>query len=280
MFFPSMGVQMYYEIFGDDSGLPILFLHGLGVDHHALKNTFEPIFLKSPTQFKRIYLNLPGMGQSTVSPDCQSSDDIMVLIHNFIDYILEDKEFIIVGESYGGYLARGIMYNMPSRIIGAILICPVIIPETKNRTTPARTIIERDDNFLSTLDELERKDFIENAVIINQEEWIKFKQHIRPAFSTIDQAFVRELFYNRYRISQNVDDIDSSYSFPTMFLIGKQDHVVGYRDAWNIFENFVRGSFLLIDRAGHNILLEQQDLVRSILQRFLEEIKTIKIERK
>ncbi|MHA1610477.1 MAG: alpha/beta fold hydrolase [Promethearchaeota archaeon] len=265
---------MYYEIHGDTKGLPILFLHGLGLDHRTLQSTFEPIFskLENQSQFKRIYLNLPGMGQSSVSPEILSSDDILDLIRQFIDYILEDQKFLIVGESYGGYLARGIIHQISTRIKGAVFICPVIIPEKKDRTVPDRNIIERDEKFLLTLDDLEREDFVEYSVIQNKQQWIRFAENIRPAFSTINQDFVRELFHYRYRISQNVDEIDSPYSFPTIFLMGRQDHVVGYRDAWNILKNYTRSSFLLIDKAGHNLALEQQELVRKILQRFLEEI--------
>ena len=257
---------------GDRDGMPILFLHGLGVDHRTLKATFEPIFSKITPKFNRIYLNLPGMGKSSVSADCQSSDEILTLISSLIDFILEDNAFLLVGESYGGYLARGIMYKMPSRILGAILICPVMIPEIENRTVPPRTIIEKDTQFLSTLKYDEVKDFSINAVIMTQHEWVKFSRHIRSAFPTVNDAYVKELFHHRYRISQNIDDIDPPFTFPSMFLVGRQDSTVGYQDAWTIFGNFLYGSFHILDKAGHNLLLEQQNLVRTLIKDFLEQM--------
>ena len=42
-----------YEIVG--SGTPILMIHGMGVDHRVMKNSFEPIFKKYPNGWKRIY---------------------------------------------------------------------------------------------------------------------------------------------------------------------------------------------------------------------------------
>jgi pimeloyl-ACP methyl ester carboxylesterase len=54
---------------------------------------------------------------------------------------------------------------------------------------------------------------------------------------------------------QRFFDVDAGEPFekPALILTGRQDHMVGYYDAWNIYENYPRGSYVVLDRAGHNL---------------------------
>ncbi len=55
------GIPVYYETYG--SGLPIMLLHGYTPDHRVTKGCMEPLFAQRPG-WQRIYLDLPGMGQT------------------------------------------------------------------------------------------------------------------------------------------------------------------------------------------------------------------------
>jgi len=54
--------EIYYEIYGE--GIPVLMIHGWSVDHRLMSGCLEPVFALHPTQFMRIYIDLPGMGLS------------------------------------------------------------------------------------------------------------------------------------------------------------------------------------------------------------------------
>ncbi len=43
--------------------MPIIFLHGFAADHRLMMGCFEPIF-KHHERWKRIYIDIPGMGLS------------------------------------------------------------------------------------------------------------------------------------------------------------------------------------------------------------------------
>lgn len=96
-------VKLHYEIIGD--GKPIIILHGLGCNLNLMKCCMEPIF-NTQSNYKRIYIDLPGMGQSTAPTEYATSDHILEILVSFIENI-EVKNFLLIGESYGGYLATG-----------------------------------------------------------------------------------------------------------------------------------------------------------------------------
>jgi len=54
-------ISINYEIIGE--GKPIIMLHGYYVDHRLMTGCMEPV-LSSKEGFKRIYIDLPGMGKS------------------------------------------------------------------------------------------------------------------------------------------------------------------------------------------------------------------------
>lgn len=62
--------------------------------------------------YKRIYIDLPGMGKSEGAEWIKSSDDMLDILINFIERIIPSENFLVVGQSYGGYLARGIIKKM------------------------------------------------------------------------------------------------------------------------------------------------------------------------
>jgi pimeloyl-ACP methyl ester carboxylesterase len=108
-------------------GTPVLALHGWTPDHRLMTGCLEPIFTELPG-YRRLYPDLPGMGKSPAG-DIDSSDGIMAALREFIDEQIGDEPFLLIGESYGGYLARGLVAADPGRITGLALVCPMIVAE-------------------------------------------------------------------------------------------------------------------------------------------------------
>jgi len=52
-------------------------------------------------------------------------------------------------------------------------------------------------------------------------------------------------------------------------LLGRQDSGVGYKDAWSILDNYPRATFAVLDRAGHNLQIEQEELFNSLVSEWL-----------
>ena len=79
--------------------------------------------------YKRIYIDLPGMGKSNAPNWINSSNRIVEVLITFIEEIISTEKFLLVGESYGGYLTKGILAKMFERVSGLLLVCPVVVAE-------------------------------------------------------------------------------------------------------------------------------------------------------
>ena len=74
MFCEVEGVNIYFEAIGE--GYPILMLHGYGIDHHVMTGCMEPLFRDRPG-YRRIYVDLPGMGRSKAPEWLESTDQVL-----------------------------------------------------------------------------------------------------------------------------------------------------------------------------------------------------------
>lgn len=251
-----------YEIIGD--GAPILFLHGWGMDKRILTGCFEPIF-DNLNNFRRIYIDLPGMGMSTAG-DVTCSDDILEILYSFAEEIVGEK-FIIAGESYGGYLARGFVKQYPEMVNAIILLCPLVYPGTRQGRVEPLTVIKRDENFLSTLTKKQYDSFTYMNVVLTKSVYERYSKDIMPAIEIQDRHFLDEVLDGGH--SFDVDDIEQPFEFPCLIVVGKQDTEVGYKDQFNLIKNFPNATYCAINGAGHNLQIEQPELFESIVKQWL-----------
>lgn len=261
--------EIYYEDIGE--GKPILMIHGFTPDRRLMSGCMEPIFTLREG-WRRIYIDLPGMGLTKNYNDISSSDDMLNTLTDFIEAVLPNQEYIIVGESYGGYLASGLIRMQKERIIGAAFICPVIIPQQDVRTIEKHRILRRDDEFIKKLSKVELVDFSSNQVVLDEYNWIRYNKEILAGCKLADAQFLAKI-KNKYEFSFNVNR--TIFNRPSLFLLGKQDSSVGYKDAINIMDYYPRGSFAILDIAGHNLQIEQPQLFSSLVNEWLDRTEEI-----
>jgi pimeloyl-ACP methyl ester carboxylesterase len=56
-------------------------------------------------------------------------------------------------------------------------------------------------------------------------------------------------------------------------MAGRQDSVCGYREAMKIIENYPRGTFAVLDRAGHPLAIEQIGLFQALTNEWLNRVE-------
>jgi pimeloyl-ACP methyl ester carboxylesterase len=95
----------------------------------------EPIF-QQRDGWKRVCTDLPGMGKTPSKEWITNSDQMLDVVLAFIDEIVPNQHFALAGESDGGYLARGIIQRKPELVDGLLLICPMVIAYSTDRTLP------------------------------------------------------------------------------------------------------------------------------------------------
>lgn len=200
------------------------------------------------------------MGKSE-SADWISNSDIMLdVVIEFIEKAVPNEKFLLVGESYGGYISRGIIYKMQDRIDGVALICPLIIPEYKDRNVPEHVVLVKDPELLSRLTLKEAEDFENNVVVQNEKIYKRYKEEIMSGVEIANSEFLQNIIESGgYGFSFDVDKLSRIYDKPSVILLGRQDDCVGYKDAWKVFDSFSRAVFAVLDKAGHNLQIEQED---------------------
>lgn len=265
-------LEINYEIFGE--GKPIIMIHGYYPDHRLMIGCFEPIF-NGMNEYKRIYIDLPGMGKTKGKEWIKNSDIMLDIVVDFINHIIPNENFLLIGESYGGYIARGIIYKIGNIVDGLLLLCPCIIADAKKRNNPPHIVLKKDDYLLQQLSPLDAEDFHSMAVVQNEKIWNRYKNEILSGVKIADDKFLSNLKENGYEFSFDVDRVVKKFEKPTLILLGRQDSSVGYKDAWDILDNYPRATFCVLDRAGHNLQIEQEDLFMSLVREWLERVDEV-----
>ncbi len=262
--------DVYYETRGQ--GKPIIILHGFSLDHRSMVGSMEPVF-RYRKGWRRIYPDLPGHGHTLAKDWINSSDDMLDVVLEFIDALIPNQRFVIVGLSYGGYLARGIIFRRFELIDGMLLIVPMVISNSTDRTLPPKMVFVKDEELLSSLSPKDREGFEEVAVIQTKDHWNRYKSEITAAVNIADDKFLANLQPPQIAFSFDVDTLSKPFEKPSLILVGRQDHWLGYKDAWKILENYPRATFAVLDRAGHCLQMEQEKLFNQLVSEWLDRVE-------
>lgn len=263
-------ISINYEVIG--SGKPIVILHGYYIDHRAMTACMEPVF-KIKKNYKRIYIDLPGMGKSSSAEWIKNSDIMLDIVIDFIDKIIPNENFLLAGYSYGGYLSRGIINKIANRVEGLLLLCPVIIADFKKRNNPTHIILKKDSKLLSELEPSDAEFFNSAHVIQSKSIWDRCRKEILPGIKLANSNFLSNIKKNGYEFSFNVDELNEKFNKPALILLGHQDSTVGYKDAFEILDNYTRATFAILDKAGHHLHIEQEDLFNSLVTEWITRVE-------
>ena len=254
-------IEINYEIRG--TGKPILFFSGFATDMSIMAAGYEPIF-KGKEGWKRIYIDHPGVGKTKGAYWIRSSDDILEIMLSFIECLIPEENFLIIGHSFGAYLARGVLKKKFNLIDGILLTCPVIEPQREKRD------IDENIEDIKFFDEkIEKR--------INE----RLQDEMYESIKNTDHDFLEGLRNHGISFSFEIDELERPFEKPALILAGKQDQIVGYRDTIKIIKNYSRSTFCIIDKGGHNIHIEQEQLFKVLVEEWLsrvdESLKAAKI---
>jgi pimeloyl-ACP methyl ester carboxylesterase len=260
------GTHVGYDVIGD--GRPVVLLHGLPSTRKQMIDTFEPIFARR-SGWQRIYPDLPGMGTTPGTPELANQDAILEVVGEFVDMVAGGGRFVMIGSSYGGYTALGYNYRWGKRLAGLMLSEPMIKSRV-GRQVPEQTILVEDADLVKGL-QPDEEFWTQVAVIQSADNLEFFRNSIKPGFIAADQDFLAQL---GLRISYSFDLAEAApMTAPALIVAGRQDHITGYRDIWDILGLFPRSTFAILDRAGHAVSSEQRSLFTALTHEFLDRVE-------
>lgn len=251
--------SVYYEEYGE--GKPVLCIHGYWVDHRLMSGCLEPVF-QNINGYKRIYLDMPGFGKSPADRRIKNANDMLEFLKKFINIVIGDNEFLLIGESFGGYLSLGLIHEFKKKIDGVMLICPVTYYDHDNK--PQKQIIYLSDELRNSTDS-DLKSFLEMAVMADTNIFDKYKKDILSGIKIADSDYLSNYFDGKFS-----DDFlnvirQTIFDKPACIMTGKQDHVLGYDSTYKILDKFPRATFAIVDCAGHNLQIDNEGMFNSLL---------------
>lgn len=252
------------------AGVPVLLIHGWSADHRYLAADVEPVFAQRPG-FRRLYVDLPGHGATPAPAWLGSQEQMLGILRELVDRLVGEQPLAVVGSSYGGYLALGLVRTLSERLLGACLIVPDLPDRDGARILPAPTVIREDRAALGELADDEA--WIRGALVVH-ERWMldELRAHDVPAYRSCDRAFLARLEADYLHVGPAAEP-GAPFGGPSLVATGRQDATVGFRAAADLLDELPRATYAVIDLAGHHLgRIERPQLFRALVDDWLERV--------
>ncbi|MFD4532012.1 alpha/beta fold hydrolase [Kitasatospora sp. NPDC058397] len=252
--------------FGD--GTPLVMIHGYTVDHRVLLPV-EPAFADRPG-WRRLYLDLPGHGTSPRLPGTTSAAALADAVFDWIHTELGEQPFAVLGQSFGGQLARAVTARFGAQVLGSALLVPVV-HWGPDRTLPGVTVAERDDELLDRLPPADRELFGLVMARHTTRNWKLFEQYVRPGWRAHDQAAAAELEAD-FLLPHWPEHRAPAHHGRHLLVTTRQDALVGWRDQLALLDHYPRMAATVLDGVGHNPQVECAETVQGLIGAWLDEL--------
>ncbi len=240
------------------SGIPLVALHGSGVDHREIEAAVEAVV--PSVGYRRIYPDLPGMGGSTAG-GLNCNDDVVSLLADLIDDVVGGPA-LLLGHSYGAYLARGLAAQRPAAVLGMALLCPI---GERSRNVPDHTVVCRDPAAYDELEPAHHAGFDDYSVVRTPATARRYRDHVVPGTALVDEDALGRIF-SGWRI-----DVGTRTSTaPALMMAGRRDSVAGYSDVIDLLPSYPSATLAVIENAGHALMHERPELVAALLRDWLD----------
>jgi pimeloyl-ACP methyl ester carboxylesterase len=241
-------------------GLPVLVLHGAGVDHREVLACLEPAFRSAPG-YRRLYPDLPGMGRTPAPESVSSADDVLDVLLGFVDGVVGDAPVLVAGHSAGAYFARAIAARRPTQVAGLMLLCP-LLPGSPD--VPGRDVVFGPGD----LGDAEFRDYF---TVRTPEMLERYEAYVAPGAQLADQVALSRIG-ECWDLTPRPGDA-TQLDCPTLVVAGRQDTTVGYAAAVALLADCPRATLAVLDRAGHALPHEQPDLLTALVVEWLDRVR-------
>ncbi|BBB33650.1 conserved hypothetical protein [Thermotomaculum hydrothermale] len=266
-------MKLYSETMGQ--GKTILFIHGFGVNTYTWRYLM-PEFSKS---YKCIAINLKGFGKSPKPFDNKYS--FFDHLENVLKFIEENrlKDFVIVGNSYGGGLAMGIALEYKKRGIeenlkGLVLIDTMayiqeLPPFMKILTLPVISEILSILIPPSVATKNALKEVWHNYHKVTEDVVNAYKvKSIRDRYCSIKTA--RQILKGNIEGFVNgIKEIDTK----SLIIWGDKDKIIPIKTAYKLEKDLKNSRLEIIENCGHVPQEECPEKTIEIIKNFLKEIE-------
>jgi pimeloyl-ACP methyl ester carboxylesterase len=178
-------IAIYYETYG--TGRPIVMLPGMPSDHRVMARFMEPLFTQRDG-WLRLYPDLPGTGRTPGVDRLATHDQVLDVVLDFINTVIPGQRFVLAGLSYGGYLARGVVYRKAASIDGVLLCAPQVKADPAQAQLPPRTTVVEDPALVAQL-----APGIANLAVVQSPTVVEAVREVLAEVQIADHTFLARL---------------------------------------------------------------------------------------
>lgn len=253
--------SLAYEAVGE--GMPLLAFHGAYSARGEVHGFLEPMIAARPV--RRVYIDLPGHGDSRPSSGVRRPDDVLDLVDRLLDEQAPAGKFLVLGHSFGGHFARAIAARHPDRVAGIALVCPALPGDQR---IPALAVVQ-DDHVSTALAADQRSEYEGYFVVRTAETLERFRRVVVPVMGEVDeQTLERAITPGPHAADPDTVVVTA----PVVVISGRHDHWVGWERQQRLGDRYPRATVVLAGDAGHALPHERPGLVAALLSDWLDEV--------
>jgi pimeloyl-ACP methyl ester carboxylesterase len=250
------------------SGRPLVALHGFGVDYRIMLPLADAV---QDLPWRLVFLDLPWAETAAATATAKSAVDVAAGVLAEIDAHLGDEPFAVVGNSFGGMIARHVAHERRDHVLGVGTLAGVVHPAHADRAVPERTVLHTEPSVLEAAGDV-REAFEEVSVIQDAAAFTAFERYVLPGLRGADPAVMDRIAADYALDAVPEERHPEAFTAPALHVFGRQDDVVGYEDGLALRDHYPRGSFVVLDGAGHNVHLEQPGITAALIRDWLARI--------
>lgn len=255
------GVTLQYAEQGDRSGVPVIFLHGLGDSWRS----FELVLPYLPETVRALAVTQRGHGDSSRPEAAYRYRDFAADVEAFMD-ALDLEIAVIVGHSLGSSITQRFAIDHPERALGIVLVGSFLSLASSQAPRELWSVVSNledpvDRAFVREFQESVSarpvpEDFFENTIV---KETMKMPAHV---WREVVRCSMQDEF------SADLKKI----SVPTLLLWGDQDGMVPRNDQDAQIAAIAGAELVVYEGTGHAIPWEEPDQLASDLVGFIETV--------
>lgn len=246
--------SLSYRVYGrniDPLRPPLVLVHGAGGNH-----------LVWPAQVRHLprtavyALDLPGHGASP-GPGCTSISAYSEIVRDFVDALALPR-FLLAGHSLGGAIALDFALACSQRLAALVLIGS----GARMRVSPS--LLEGVlHNFDAATAQIVDYSYHPATALAQKEIYLR---HLREADPHV--------LHGDFLACHNFDVVDrlAALTAPTLIICGSHDRMTPPERSSYLHTHIAGSELLLVENAGHNVMIEQPEVVARALDKFCKQV--------
>lgn len=252
------GIEVSFTDTG--KGKAVVFLHGFLGDKSVWNYYVKQL---ASTTTRVITIDLLGHGKTQCLSYVHTMEEMAEAVYEVLKH-LKLRKYFLIGHSMGGYVSLALAENYPDDVRGLCMFHSSAKADTlekKKDRTRAIKVVKRNTKIF--IDEA-----IPNLFNTNHKSHLRaIEKAKKTALQTSKQGVVAALEGMRIRLDREI--ILKFAPYPILYVIGKQDNILPYKDLIAQAKLAENANYILLDKVGHMGFFEAKKECLNLIKDFI-----------